>query len=230
MCGRFSVGVNVDQLAGEFGFDFSGVEHEPRYNVAPGQDVLAVARGPAGLRAGALRWGLVPHWATDPAVGARMINARSETAATRPSFRMPFRSRRCWVLADGFYEWQRVPGGGKQPYHVRLADGRPFAMAGLWDRWRREDREVVSCTILTTLPNDAVAPLHDRMPVILAAGDRERWLDASATPDALHALLRPYAGALETYPVSPLVGSPANDRPEVRERTGPDPVASSRGG
>jgi putative SOS response-associated peptidase YedK len=217
MCGRFSLGVNVDRLVEEFGIEGAGVEHAPRYNIAPGQDVLAVVRGREGLRAGSLRWGLVPHWAPDPKGGGRLINARSETVATLPSFRDAFRARRCWVLADGFYEWRRGPGNRKQPHFIRRPDGRPFAMAGLWDRWRRGDQEVVSCTILTTAPSDVVAPLHDRMPVILSPGERERWLDPAADPDSLHALLRPDAGPLEAYPVATLVNYPDNEGPEVRE-------------
>jgi putative SOS response-associated peptidase YedK len=219
MCGRFSLGVDVDRLVGEFGLDGDAVAHEPRYNVAPGQDVLAVVRGPDGLRAGHLRWGLVPWWAPDPKGGGRLINARSETVATRPSFRDAFRARRCWVLADGFYEWARGPDNRKQPYHIRRPDGRPFAMAGLWDRWRRGDEEIVSCTILTTTPSAVVAPLHDRMPVLLPPEERELWLDPAADPAALLALLRPDAGPLEAYPVAPLVNRPDNDGPEVREPT-----------
>jgi putative SOS response-associated peptidase YedK len=217
MCGRFSLGVNVDRLVGEFGPGLAGLDHEPRYNIAPGQDVLAVVRGPEGLRTGRLRWGLVPRWAPDPGGGGRMINARSETAATRPSFRDSFRSRRCWVLADGFYEWQRGPGSRKQPYFIRHPDGRPFAMAGLWDRWRRGDQEIVSCTILTTEPSEVVAPLHDRMPVILTAGERERWLDPTVDPGSLQDLLGPYPGPLEAHPVTTLVNHVDNEGPQVQE-------------
>jgi putative SOS response-associated peptidase YedK len=225
MCGRFSLGVDTDRLIGEFGLDIVATEHEPRYNVAPGQDVLAVVRGPEGLRAGLLRWGLVPHWAPDSKGGGRLINARSETVATRPSFRDAFRHRRCWVLADGFYEWAPGPGGRKQPHFIRRPDGRPFAMAGLWDRWRRGDEEIVSCTILTTSPSDIVAPLHDRMPVILPASERDRWLDPAADPGELRAMLRPDAGPLEAYPVATLVNRTDNDGPEVRAPMAAGPAA-----
>jgi putative SOS response-associated peptidase YedK len=224
MCGRFSLGVDTDRLIGEFGLDDVPVDHEPRYNVAPGQDVLAVVRGPEGLRTGLLRWGLVPHWAPDPKGGGRLINARSETVATRPSFRDAFRHRRCWILADGFYEWAPTPWGRKQPHFIRRPDGRPFALAGLWDRWRRGEDQVVSCTILTTSPSDVVAPLHDRMPVILPAAGRDRWLDPSAEFEDLHALLRPDTGPLEAFPVATLVNHPDNDGPEVRA-----PVATGEG-
>lgn len=229
MCGRFSLGVDTDRLIGEFGLDFVAVAHEPRYNVAPGQDVLAVVRGPDGLRAGLLRWGLVPHWAPDPKGGGRLINARSETVATRPSFRDAFRHRRCWVLADGFYEWAPGPGGRKQPHYIRRPDGRPFAMAGLWDRWRRGEEEIVSCTILTTSPSDIVAPLHDRMPAILPAAERDRWLDPAADPGELHALLRPDAGPLQAYPVATLVNHTDNDRPEVQTPMAAAESAGERG-
>jgi len=225
MCGRFSLGVNVDRLVGEFGLDPEGLNHEPRYNITPGQDVLAVVRGPEGLRAGLLRWGLVPRGAPDAKGEARMINARSETVATRPSFRDSFRRRRCWILADGFYEWTPAPGGGKQPHFIHRPDGRPFALAGLWDRWRGGNREIVSCAILTTRPSDVVAPLHDRMPVILPTEGREEWLEPEAEPEALHALLRPDAGPLEAYPVSTRVNSPENEGPDVRE-----PLSDAAGG
>jgi putative SOS response-associated peptidase YedK len=217
VCGRISVGVNVDRLVEEFGLVPTSFAHVPRYNVAPGQDVLAVVRAPEGLRLGSLRWGLVPHWASDPGGGAKMINARSETVASRPAFRDAFRNRRCWILADGFYEWQARPDGPKQPWHIRRPDRRPFALAGLWDRWRGDGRELVTCTILTTTPSEVVAPLHDRMPVILTPAERDRWLDPDARPDDLHALLRPYADPLEATAVSSLVNAVDNDGPEVWE-------------
>lgn len=216
MCGRFSLGTDTDRLVHEFGLGTATAEVRPRYNIAPTQDAAAVVRGADGLRLGTLRWGLVPHWSKDGAGGARMINARSETVDHLPAFRDPFRARRCWVLADGFYEWQRGPAGEKTPVHIRLPGGAPFAFAGLWDRWRSPDGELLSCTILTTTPSEAVAPIHDRMPVILPAGAREEWLDPAATPAALKSLLRPYDGELEAYPVSALVNSPGNDVPECR--------------
>src|SRR5262245_7474343 len=177
MCGRFTLTAPRQALKNLFPlFDFPEVP--PNYNVAPTQAVLAV-RVPHGQDKPApalLKWGLVPGWADDPAIGNRMINARAETAADKPSFRAAFRKRRCLVLADGFYEWQKV-GGKKQPYLIRLRGGEPFAFAGLWEHWERDGRAVESCTILTTDANGLVKPLHDRMPVILAPQDFALWLD-----------------------------------------------------
>ena len=219
MCGRFSLGVDTDRLIAEFGIAVVSEPHEPRYNIAPTQPVPAVVRGDEGLRLGALRWGLVPHWADDPGIGSRMINARSETVDRKPAFEAPFRDRRCWVLADGFYEW-REEDGRKVPIRFRLPDGRPFAFAGLWDRWRLADREIVSCTILTSEPNAAVRPVHDRMPVVLPADVREEWLDPDAGTDRLKSLLQPYPGPMASQRVSTRVNSPENDDPSILE---PDP-------
>lgn len=221
MCGRFSLGVDTDRLVAEFGIAAVATAHEPRYNIAPTQPVPAVVQGDEGLRLGALRWGLVPRWADDPAIGNRMINARSETVDRKPAFQESFRDRRCWVLADGFYEW-REENGRKVPIHFHLPDRRPFAFAGLWDRWRREGAELVSCTILTTEPNEAVRPVHDRMPVVLPAHVREQWLDPAATPRALKALLEPFPDALEGQRVSTRVNRPENDDPSLVEPVDPD--------
>lgn len=211
--------MDTDRLIAEFGIAAVTGPHEPRYNIAPTQPVPAVVQGDDGLRLGALRWGLIPHWADDPGIGNRMINARSETVDRKPAFEEPFRNRRCWVLADGFYEW-RKEDGRKVPIQFRLPEGRPFAFAGLWDRWRQGDREIVSCTILTTEPNAAVRPVHDRMPVVLPEEVREEWLDPDAGPDRLKSLLRPYPGPMEHRRVSTRVNSPENDDPSILE---PDP-------
>lgn len=221
MCGRFSLGVDTDRLIATFGITAVAEPHEPRYNIAPAQPVAAVVRAHDGLRLGALRWGLVPYWADDPAIGSRMINARSETVDHKPAFREPFRDRRCWVLADGFYEWQ-AEAGQKVPILFRLPEGEPFAFAGLWDRWIGHGDEVVSCTLLTTQPNDDVRPVHDRMPVILPAEVRDAWLDSDASPDDLKALLRPYPGTLERRRVSTRVNRPENDDPSLLDPVNPD--------
>ncbi|MFO7895209.1 MAG: SOS response-associated peptidase [Longimicrobiales bacterium] len=220
MCGRFSLGVDTDRLIAEFGITTVAEPHQPRYNLAPTQPVPAVVRGDDGLRLGALRWGLVPYWADDPSIGSRMINARSETVAEKPAFREPFRHRRCWVLADGFYEWQEE-AGQKVPVHFHRPGREPFAFAGLWDRWGDGDDRVVSCTLLTTEPNEAVRPVHDRMPVILPTEDRDRWLDPDADPAALERLLAPYPGPLGAHRVSTRVNSPANDDPSLIEPISP---------
>jgi putative SOS response-associated peptidase YedK len=173
-----------------------------------------------------LKWGLIPFWAKDPGIGSRMINARSETAAGKPSFRAAFRRRRCLVLADGFYEWQKVEGG-KQPHYIRLADGGPFAIAGLWEHWEGPDESVIqSCTLLTTGPNDLLRPLHNRMPVILDAGDYDLWLDLEVQDaEKVQPLLRPFSPeAMDAYPVSRWVNRPQNDDPRciVAEVQGED--------
>jgi putative SOS response-associated peptidase YedK len=166
-----------------------------------------------------LQWGLVPSWAKAPGVDADMINARAETAATKPAFRTAFRKRRCLVLADGFYEWSRQ-GRSKQPFYVRLRDGRAFAFAGLWEHWEGTEGEVIeSCTLLTTVPNDLIRTFHHRMPVILPHEVYPVWLDpAIEEPDRLQPLLRPYPPeAMTAYPVSPRVNNPANDSPACIE-------------
>ena len=194
MCGRFTLRTPAADLAEIFAVD-ARPNLAARYNIAPSQDILVVrATGGGGGREFAmLRWGLVPHWAKDPAMGGRMINARAETLAEKPSFRAAYRSRRCLVAADGFYEWRKAPDGTKQPYHIRLADEAPFAIAGLWESWRAAGAETLeTCALITTEANRTVEPIHHRMPVILPPGAYQCWLDAQSSPDALGALLRPY--------------------------------------
>jgi putative SOS response-associated peptidase YedK len=216
MCGRFSLGatIRVGQL-----FDLPNwPETPPRYNIAPSQEVPAVIqnRETGGREFRPLRWGLVPSWAKDPGIGDRMINARSETVATKPAFRKPLRERRCLILADGFYEWKRE-GSRKQPYYIKLQDGQPFAFAGLWDRWQPSDGQPLeSCTILTTTPNALVQQLHDRMPVILPSSAYGLWLDRAVRDvDIVQAVLTPYpADEMLAYPVGTRVNNPAYDSPE----------------
>jgi putative SOS response-associated peptidase YedK len=212
MCGRFTLTVAPDALLAELGLapveDFA-----PRFNVAPTQNVLAVAAGKGGeRRLGVLRWGLVPPWADDVSVGARMINARSETVGTRAAFREAFDRRRCLIVADGFYEW-RKDEGRKVPLRFVRPDGQPFTFAGLWERWRQKDgTDLHTCTILTTTPNAVLAPIHDRMPVVIAPRDRDRWLDRAADGAAVADLLRPPPDdALEGYTVSDRVNAVSND-------------------
>jgi putative SOS response-associated peptidase YedK len=161
---------------------------------------------------------LVPSWAKDVKIGYRLINARAETAATNPSFRSAFRSRRCLIPADGYFEWQKQDGK-KQPFYFHRRDGRPFAFAALWERWARPDGEAIeSCTILTTEANDLARPVHDRMPVIVAPADFGQWLDPAANPRALQALLRPHPPeAMEAYPVTTFVNNPRNEGPRCVE-------------
>ena len=220
MCGRYTLGAPDDDLADLF--ELSQVpDLEPRYNIAPTQPVPVVRVGEAGqVRELALvRWGLIPSWSKDPAVGARMINARSETAAAKPSFRAAFKRRRCLIPADGFYEWQRT-GGRKQPYYIRRKDRGALAFAGLWERWAGPDGSCIeSCTILTTTPNDLLRPLHDRMPVILGPTDFALWLDpAVAEASRIQPLLVPCpADELVAYAVTTQVNSPRNDDPACIE-------------
>ena len=216
MCGRFSLSQSVETIAAAFDLD-EVPAWEPRYNIAPTQMVPTVVMGNSPVKNRQfrlMRWGLIPSWAKDPAMGARMINARTETVTEKPSFRNAFRRRRCLVVADGFYEWQRQEGK-KQPFYFRLQDGQPFGFAGLWERWESADGEVISCTILTTEANDLLRPIHDRMPVILDSKDYSLWLDPEVQPEPLQTLLRPYqTEAMTSYPVSTLVNNPANNSPE----------------
>ncbi len=215
MCGRYSLTTPGDVLAEIFAL--SEVPNlSPRWNIAPTQSVPVIRSDAHGRRVDALRWGLVPSWAKDLSIGSRMINARSETVASKPSFRHAFRRRRALVPADGFYEWQKTEDG-KVPTRIQRRDGGPLALAGLWERWSVGDGEpVLTFTILTTSPNATLRPIHDRMPVVLAARDWAQWLDADVqNPAALLPLLVPCPdGDLETFPVSRHVNSPRNDDPE----------------
>ena len=216
MCERYSLIADIGELQERFGFDGSELTHVPRYNVAPTQMALAVTNG--GRRWGSyMRWGLIPSWAKSAAVGSRMINARAESLDKRPSFRTALQRRRCLVLADGFYEWERK-GSGRRPMRIVMASGEPFAFAGLWDAWRDPKGEVVrSCTIITTGANELLSPIHDRMQVILPRELGSLWLDHDIQNyAALADILRPYpAKTMEAYEVSTLVNSPANDTPEL---------------
>ncbi|MGM0575522.1 MAG: SOS response-associated peptidase [Myxococcota bacterium] len=224
MCGRFGMALSGEDLADLLEIPLEDVaDATPRWNVAPTQRVPVARVLPGEGRRGAwLRWGLVPFWAKDTRIGNKLINARGETAASKPAFRAAFERRRCLVPADGFYEWRKVPGQRtKEPWHVGLVDGEPFTMAGLWESWDDpETGEVLETfTILTTDPNPMVARLHDRMPAIVDAQDRARWLDPYTPRDALSAMLGPFpADRMEGWPVTTRVNTPAHDDPGCRER------------
>lgn len=219
MCGRYSLAIDYDTLEDRFTIR-GGLQLPlaPRYNIAPTQEVLTVVNQGHGNEARMMRWGLIPFWAKDPSVGNRMINARAETVTGKPSFRQAYQKRRCLVIADGFYEWQKVQGG-KTPMRMIVGGGEPFGFAGLWETWRSPEEELVlSCSIITTTPNELTAPIHNRMPVILPQEAEALWLNQDADPAVLRELLVPYAGNMEAYEVSALVNSPGNDMPDVMAR------------
>jgi putative SOS response-associated peptidase YedK len=213
MCGRFALIAPGAVLAEQFGLP-EEPPIAPRYNIAPTQPVAAVREAAGGGRELThFHWGLIPFWAKDPSMSARMINARSETVAEKPAFRAAFRYRRCLVPADGFFEWQKR-NGRKQPIYIHGADGRPLAIAGIWERWLAPDgSEIESCSLLTTRPNALVAPIHDRMPVLIEPEDYATWLDTGLQrSDALQHLLRPYdADKLAAYPVGMQVNNARYD-------------------
>jgi putative SOS response-associated peptidase YedK len=217
MCGRYTLRTPVNTLAERFEIDDAPSSIAASYNVAPTQGVATVLVEEAKRKLEMLHLGLIPSWADDPSVGNRMINARAETVAEKRSFRKAFRNHRCLVLADGFYEWQKT-ANGKQPYYIRMEDDSPFAFAGLWESWHN-GTEIRSATIITTDANDVVAPIHNRMPVILHPEDYELWLDPDfEEKEPLTTLLKPYpAEAMEAYPVSRSVNSPSNNEPSCIE-------------
>ena len=231
MCGRFTLTLPPKQLELAFPWLTTPKELAPRYNIAPTQPVAIVPNNGQN-RIEFFRWGLIPSWATDPRIGNRMINARSETLAQKPSFRAAYRRRRCLVLADGFYEWRKEPGRRtKTPFYLQSKSGKPFAFAGLWETWRGLDGLAIpSCTIITTRPNALVEPIHNRMPVILPPAAYEQWLDpAEGSPAQLQPLLRPYpAEEMTAYAVSTLVNSPRNDTPACIVPAGQLPQSQSR--
>ena len=219
MCGRFALNTPPKYLAEQFRLD-EIADLSPRYNIAPTQDVAVVLAAPESKarKLVLMKWGLIPRWAKDTAMASKMINARAETAHEKPTFKPALKHRRCLIPADGFYEWKKN-GGGKQPFFIRLKEEKPFAFAGLWDRWEGqigdEESTIESCTILTTSANDLMKPLHDRMPVILDPRDYDLWLDpAVEDADKVRPLLVPYPPALMTsFPVSTHVNSPRYDDP-----------------
>ena len=213
MCGGYTLTVDASVLGRLFELE-PLTELSPRYNIRPTQMVPIVRTSTDGEREWAsVRWGLIPSWAKDTKIGSRLINARAETAADKPSFRSAFKHRRCLLPTDGFFEWVKAPGG-KQPHHIRFTDRRAFAFAGLWERWTPPEGDPIdSCTILTTRPNEFISALHDRMPVILPAERFGDWIAKGPVgPEVADAVLLPFPSeGMEAVPVSTLVNSPRND-------------------
>ena len=215
MCGRFTLTTNLGAIAARFGVARFLEEVGPRYNISPTQTVIVV-NNDGSRHLTEMRWGLIPSWATNPAIGNRMINARAETVATKPAFRVALRKRRCLIPANGFYEWQPV-GRRKQPVYITLKTRESFSFAGLWEAWTAPNgQEIKSCTIVTTEANDLLKPIHDRMPVILIKEAESTWLDpAIQDPAKLLPLLRPYpTDEMVAQPVSTWVNNPEHDGPE----------------
>ena len=216
MCGRFTFAISPELLAEVFGVPV--LEEIPRrYNIAPSQPVPILREAATGGRyLSSVRWGLVPHWAKDLSIGNRMINARCETVHEKPAFRQAIRARRCIVPASGFFEWAASPAG-KSPHYVTMRDGSPLAFAGIWDSWRTPEGEILeTCAILTTTANSLMAPLHDRMPVLLHRTEFDLWLDRSMNnPEKLQRLYQSYpAELLQEREVSSMVNNPTHDTPE----------------
>ncbi|MGA9998107.1 MAG: SOS response-associated peptidase [Pyrinomonadaceae bacterium] len=214
MCGRFTLKAPKKVIAKQFGVRIED-ELVPHYNIAPTQTVAAIrlAQGGEGMEFIRLDWGLIPSWAKDTTIASKLINARSETLSEKPSFREALKRRRCLIVADGFFEWDKK-GKTKQPYYFQLKDGLPFAFAGLWERWAgHEEGGVETCTIITTTPNELLAQVHDRMPVILPPEVYSMWLDEEVRNGEMRKeLLSPYPSSeMIAYPVSRQVNSPQNN-------------------
>lgn len=219
MCGRFTLITEPEKILGRFRIQQMHFDLQPRYNIAPGQMIPAIIEDRRQRKIGQLKWGLVPSWAQDEKIGYKMINARAETLTEKPAFRRLFERKRCLIPADGFYEWQQRKSG-KQPMRIMMKSGELFAFAGLFDTWIKPDgQKVHSCTIITTKPNEVVADIHDRMPVILREEDEAMWLDREKyDAELLRSLLIPYdPEEMRAYPVPTLVGNPKNDVPDCIE-------------
>jgi len=219
MCGRYALTATPEEVRALFGY-LDGEDFPPRYNIAPSQPVAIVRLEHGARRLVLARWGLVPSWVKDPKRFALLFNARAETASEKPAFRAAMRYRRCLFPASGFYEWRRGPGKSKQPYWVRPRGGGLVAFAGLWETWSdRDGGEIDTASILTTDANSTIAPIHDRMPVVIEADDFDRWLDCRGyAPDAVAELLRPAPVALfEAIPVGSRVNTAANDDPALQK-------------
>ena len=220
MCGRFSNNAKATQIEKEFKIGKVNPKlFTPRYNIAPTQTIAAVLESDSERIIEGLRWGLIPSWAKDETIGSKLINARAETLAEKPSFRDAFKNKRCIIPASGFFEWQKQAKGAKQPFYFHLTGKEVFGFAGLYEHWldRETGEQIETCTIITTAANEVLEPVHDRMPVILKSGDYDRWLDAKEKDTGnLQKLLAPYPSAeMESYRVSKAVNIPGKDSPEL---------------
>ena len=219
MCGRFGLDVSGEELAELLELEPDAIpETKPRFNIAPGQEILAMRMVENRREVTLLRWGLIPSWAKDRTIAHKLINARSETVAEKPSFRSAFRARRCLIPSDGFYEWRRA-GKLKEPHHIGLKDGTPFFFGGLWESWNDpQTGEILeTATLLTTIPNTLVAPIHDRMPVIVRPNHYLPWLQGEMR--GVEEVFRPLeASLMESWPVGPRVNKPLYDDPQLRFR------------
>ena len=219
MCGRFSRKATLQAIVDEFEIDEVNGAIEPSYNIAPGQEIAVILKDDS-RKLGLLKWGLIPGWAKDPRIGNRMINARAETLAEKPSFKHPVRRKRCLIVADGFFEWKKE-GKQKIPMYIFLKDQKPFVFAGLWDTWTSpEGKKVSTCTIITTEPNKFMEKIHNRMPVILPRDHIDIWLNREVQDEhRVLPLLKPYPEKeMDAYEVSRMVNSPKNNSPQVIQK------------
>jgi putative SOS response-associated peptidase YedK len=221
MCGRFALSAITKDIEKLQQGLVSKIEITPRFNIAPSQEIAAILNSSPNEIQSA-KWGLVPYWADDPAIGYKMINARSETIDSKPSYKIPFRQKRCLIFASGFYEWKKSEDKKvKTPYYFHLLNEKIFTFAGLWSYWEKGDKPITSATIITTSVNDIVKPIHDRMPVIIRLQDWHKWLSNDTDLCDLKELLHPFpADEMDTYVVSKAVNTPKNDSPELIEKVG----------
>jgi putative SOS response-associated peptidase YedK len=225
MCGRFAFYSPKEAITRLFDVELP-LTIEPHFNIAPSQSILVLRHEYDGsIQPVMMRWGLVPFWAKDQRIGSRLINARSETVHQKPAFRAAFKHRRCVILADGFFEWRKAEDR-KVPFYIRMKNGEPFAMAGLWERWGAADSPLETCTIITMPASRALAPLHHRMPVIVPPESLRRWIDPmDKSTSALHGMFEERADdALDYWEVSPDVNNPRNDSPQLIDRYPPIPA------
>ena len=222
MCGRFTLTAEFHEIIDRFAIEAAIADelYQESYNVAPSQSVLSVINDGEKNRLGYLKWGLIPSWSKDEKIGSKLINARGETLAEKSSFRDAFQKRRCLVLADSFYEWKRHENGTKTPMRIRLKSNEVFAMAGIWERWKKGNDTIFTCTVITTSPNKLMSDIHNRMPVILHKNDEQTWLNPKVQDfQLLSQYLQPFPQDLmEAYEVSSLVNSPKNNQPQCIEK------------